>query len=451
MKTIRTLLFVLIGLCLLFVVIVALVRLFPSTPPLCPSCNVILISVDTLGAKHTSVYDASLDTTPNLARWARERGVVFEAAFAQAPWTLPSHAAMFTGSYPWDIGIMEAGDALPDSVTTIAEVLRDAGYRTHALSNGAFVNPLWNMTQGFLTFEGSLLEEDWNDLPQLFTQGTGVVHEYTSESSAPFFLLLRPFMVHDPYGDPAGAGVDIHDIVAANRQLQTSTSTEATQFRAAYRTEVRLTDEALDAFLTDLDSQGLLDTTVVIITADHGEEFGEHGTVGAHSVTVHRENLWVPLIVIAPGVSPGRVAATVEIRSVPATIAELVGAPTSMFAGASLVPFLTGRETADRVVLSQTALTRESFLEHIEQIYANPQFFPMVVAPAPRTLPVPNFTQSVIQGPWHLIQLADGATMYLFNMHLDPQEHNDVLHRLEFFSLDAQQQIRALMSHLLTS
>jgi arylsulfatase A-like enzyme len=454
MRRLHTIFLTLIVLAIAASLITAFVR-YVSTHKkvVCPSCNVILISIDTLGAKHTSVYDSSLETTPYLASLAARRGVVFESAYSQAPWTLPSHAAMFTGSYPWDIGIMEASDALPEGATTIAEVLTQDGYGTHMLSNGAFVNPLWNMTQGFDTFAGSLLEEDWNDLPGLFDLGITAITEHKQSSpDKPYFVFLRPFMVHDPYGDGISEpAIGIHDIVAANAMTQTSTSTEAERFRTAYRKEVRLTDTSLEAFMTELEKRGELERTIVIITADHGEEFGEHGTVGAHSVTVHRENIWVPLVFIIPGVKASRIPASVEIRSIPATIAELVGASTQTFEAASLLPLITGKETEDRVVMSQTALTRASFLENIERIYQTPDFFTRVMVPAERTSPVPNFTQSVIRGPWHLIRESQGTTTLLFDMPLDQEERINVLHRIEYYAPDVQQRIHTLVSLLITS
>ena len=111
------------------------------TSSLCKNCNVILISIDTLAASHTSPYDSTLDTMPFLRRLAERQGVVFEHAYSQAPWTLPSHTAMLTGQYPWNLGVWEFLDAVPKHADTLAEKLQRAGYRTALFSNGSFVQP----------------------------------------------------------------------------------------------------------------------------------------------------------------------------------------------------------------------------------------------------------------------------------------------------------------------
>ena len=449
MKQVRIVFAVCIGVAILVVLVVAVSRYAPKPRASCEGCNVILISIDTFGAKHSSVYTPELDTTPYLKQLAAESGVVFEQAYSQAPWTLPSHAAMFTGRYPWDMGIMEAGDALPLSATTIAESLLTKGYATAAYSNGPFVNPLWQMTQGFESFTGSLLERDWNDLPSLFNQGATYINEHAkTQKEKSFFLLLRPFMVHDPYGPLEEAGtVNIHDIVRANALPQNVETLEAKRFRAAYHNEIRLTDTALKEFVENLRQAGLLENTILIITSDHGEEFGEHGTVGAHSVTLHRENLWVPLIIIAPGVKPARIPATVEIRSIPDTIAELTGADRSTFEGRSLVPLMLGKETDNRIAVSQTALTREVFLERIEYFYTEGAFG----TPKERGVALPRFSQSIVEGQWHLIRNASDSGIELYDTQADINERIDLFPRLEIFTPEIQVRLRYLVSLFLVT
>ncbi len=449
MKQLRTVFLIAIGLAFLVAAGVSIARYAPPAKPLCEGCNVILISIDTFGAKHTSVHNKNLDTTPYLAELARERGVVFEQAYSQAPWTLPSHVAMFTGLYPWDVGIVQAGDALSESVTTTAEVLQRSGYATAAYSNGPFVNPLWQTTQGFEVFKGSLLEQDWNDLPDMFIAGSAHIREHVArEKSKPFFLLLRPFMVHDPYGpldDPES--VTIRDIVEANALPQHPETEEAKRFVRAYHEEIKLTDAALKTFVEGLRNEGLLENTILIITSDHGEEFGEHGTVGAHSVTVHRENIWVPLIIVAPGIEPSRIPATVEVRSIPATIAELTGTDMSTFEGLSLVPFMTGKETADRIALSQTSLTREVFLERIESFYEEGAFG----NPKVREATVPNFNQSIVQGQWHLIRKSADSSIELYDTQVDINERVNLFPRINTFTAEIQSHINSLIGLFLVT
>ena len=169
--------------------------------PLCKKCNVILISIDTLGAKHTSVYNPSLDTTVFLKKIADEQGIVFDHAYSQAPWTLPSHTAMLTGLYPWDAHIYEKNDKLPQSVYTIAEELNDHGYQTAAFSDGAFAQPDWGFNQGFQEFKGSLKEKDWNDLPRMFNDASAWL-EKRKDDTKPFFC----YSAHLKFTTPTGIG-----------------------------------------------------------------------------------------------------------------------------------------------------------------------------------------------------------------------------------------------------
>lgn len=391
----------------------------------CRDCNVVLISMDTLGAKHTSVYDETLDTTPFLAELAEEGAVVFEEAFVQAPWTLPSHTAMLTGKYPWEVGMNSANDLLPEQLDTIAELLQKEGYATAAFSNGAFVQPAWNFDQGFDTFVGRATEDHWNDLPTL-AEEAGAWARDAARSAKPFFLFVRPFHVHDPYGPEGEDQIGIEEIVAANTRPGGPTEEEARRFERAYRAEVREADAALKALYETLAETGELNRTLFIVTADHGEEFGEHGTVAYHSVTTYREVLRVPLIISAPGLPKARVPYTVEVRSVPATILDLLGKPVPEGTAASLVPLALGEERGDHRALARTIQERAHNLSIIVEAYKNIGRYEDETVSARESTGAPEhpLTYSAIEGRWHAIREKDGRIM-LFDMQTDPNEHND--------------------------
>lgn len=390
----------------------------------CKDCNVILISVDTLGAKHTSVHDSSIDTTPFLKRFADERGIVFEEAFVQSPWTLPSHASMLTGEYPWDLNVWLAPDALPESAHTIAEELKNNGYHTAAFSIGGFVQPKWNFDQGFDEFHGMLgTEAEWQDLPQLTQDALTWIEAYDKEE--PYFLFLRPFHIHDPYGHPENPGsIGINDIVEINLKPGGPIASDAERFQNAYREEVREMDVAFEEFFTTLQDAGELENTIVIFTGDHGEEFGEHGTVGFHSVTLYRELIHVPLIVFTPHATPDRISNSVEVRSIPRTLIDLVKIRNDVFPGSSLLPYMTGRVTTDTRAESQTIIARDETLSRIVEGYASIH----TLAPKERTTP-PDIPpqRSAIEGIWHVIQNSDGS-FELYNMGIDPDEQNNIIH-----------------------
>lgn len=392
------------------------------TQALCQGCNIILISIDTLGAKHTSVHDPSVDTTPFLARLMNERGVVFERAYAQAPWTLPSHTSMLTGTYPWEVGVEGPYDALPLQLDTLAELLQREGYTTAAFSTGAFVQPQWQFDQGFDEFYGSLTEDAWNDLPTLLHDS----RDWALASTEPFFLFIHSFHVHDPYGDPDEGGITISDIVSANTHPGGPSDADAERFRDAYREEIRATDRALEEFFAELETAGLLENTLVIITSDHGEEFGEHGTVGYHSVTVYVENIHVPLLFLVPGTESRRVPYTVEVRSIPATVLEAVGGALPTSGAESLLPLVTGSEQQDRLVLARTINERGASLETIEGAYASlPSVEDGTIVPVERTEAyLGRHASAAVHGPYAVIRSHIGASE-AYDLSSDPeQQHN---------------------------
>lgn len=391
----------------------------------CPECNVILISIDTLGAKHTSLHDASLNTTPFLASFAQERAVLFEEAFTASGWTLPSHASMLTGEYPWDVDVWFADDMLPDRAYTIAEALQETGYYTTAFSVGVFVQPEWQFDQGFNEFHGETGNEaDWQDLPQLTEDAYAWVESY--RGSDPYFLFIRPFHPHDPYGDPEDPeSIRLTDIVTENTQVGGPTNENTIRFQEAYQKEVREMDAAFESFFTALDAGGYLDNTVIIFTADHGEEFGEHGTVGSHAHSLYREVLHVPLFISTPHSSAKRVTSSVEIRSIPKTILELIGVDAQEIGGHSLLPYMSGATSEHMRVESRTAVDRSLFFE-ISALGYEAALDALTLGE--RTEPFTDFFQrSLIEGEWHILETAPGV-IEVYNMYADPNETENIIH-----------------------
>jgi arylsulfatase A-like enzyme len=400
-----------------------LLRQFPESTSLCKDCNVILISIDMFGAKHSSVHNPELTTTPFLQTLAEEN-VVFERAYSQAPWTLPSHAAMLTGQYPWNLNVWDISDSLPSNSLTLAEALQETGYQTAAFSTGSFVQPLMNFDKGFETFTGTSNQDAWNDMPHILNQANDWLN--SRDKSAPFFLFIRPFELHYPYG----SGEDVHtisDIVALNTKETRPTASEVDVLRDAYRSDIKKTDTALRDFFEHLAQTGELDNTLIIITSDHGVEFGEHGTVGIHSVALYAENIHVPLIVSYPNAPAMRIPYSVEIRSIPATILELVGAiPKESFAGASLVPFIEKKEKKDRLALSLTIHERDTLLGTLVAAYVPTQdeLLPTII-PDLRDPYVGDYMFSALQGEWHAIKNTDDS-IELYNLRLDGEEKENL-------------------------
>ena len=422
-------------------------RLITSTNDLgCFRCNVIFISIDDFGAKHSSVYDSTLPTTPFLLELAETRAVVFNHAYTNAPWTLPSHTAMFTGSYPWTIGMNTVSDKLSSDIPTIFTAVASHGYDTAAFSNGPFVNPIWGITNGITTFQGSIQYKDWNDVPRLFTDASTWLTSRNSKQ--PFFLLLHPFGVHDPYGAP-GTSEEItpDDIVTANTQASGPTEQQVTRFKNAYENAITRTDASLRSFFATLDASPYAKNTIVVLVSDHGEEFNEHGNVGMHGINVYNEVLHVPLLIVLPNGKARRINQTVELRSLPATIMELVGygSQHAFPSSTSLVPMMRGKNVPNQRILSGTDNSKAFFLK----VYgAGPEKSTeentsATVSLVKNTGRLPLFT-SVVQGNLHLIKHGE-SNFELYNIAKDPDEKDNLFKTPEKLTFEEQERLKQML------
>jgi arylsulfatase A-like enzyme len=321
--------------------------------------NVILISVDTLRADRLGCYGYPRPTSPRIDAFARQ-GVRFGQAISQAPWTTPSHTSLLTSRYPSSHHVNQSWSAfdrflsegrgyrvLAEEVTTLAEVLQERGYRTMALTGGATLRADVGFAQGF-----DVYREDSYGL--LKTVRPMVAGWMTENREVPFFLFLHTFEVHAPYRHPemaqdilTGAEQEaIHeyarrpesgDVDGFARHLRSLGLFRREVTSALYDGGIHFTDAFLGLVLEDLHAIGLEGSTLVVVTSDHGEEFGDHEPArfyDAHCQTVFDEMLRVPLILRMPGKLPaGRVVdVPVELVDVAPTILEILGiqAPPAM-------------------------------------------------------------------------------------------------------------------------
>lgn len=295
--------------------------------------GVVLISIDALRADSLGPYGSERETTPFLDRLAG-RATVFENAFAQVPSTLPSHMSMFTGLYPSEHQVDPPSSVLSDQIRTLPEVLRKAGFRTFGHTEGGYVQGGYGFARGF---------EEWSDTPYALdtdverTLRAGLDSLARVGAGERFFLFLHTYSVHDPYDPPpgyrnlpwlgprpAGAFDPTGPNLAAHNEHRVAATPETIEwFRGLYDAGVRYLDDQLAVFFAELERTGLADETVVILTSDHGEEFGEHGHL-AHT-QAYPECLRIPLLVVAPGRGAARVARLVETVDFAPTIYELTG------------------------------------------------------------------------------------------------------------------------------
>lgn len=287
--------------------------------------NVLLLSLDTVRVDRLGCYGHAAARTPNLDALAA-RGVRFERAYAPVPFTLPSHATLLTGVNPDAHGLHANHQGmLPKEVTTLAETFARQGYHTSAFVATGVLDPRFGLARGFETYDslagrplsaGGQTERPGNEVTQAATKWL------ESHTAAPFFAWVHYYDAHDPYAPPEGFR-DLAD---------------------PYDGEIAYVDAQVGALLATLTRLGELDNTYVVVVADHGEAFGEHGEHG-HGLLVYDTTMRVPMIVAGPApIARGAtVAEPVGLVDVHPTLAALLGFETPKGTeGRSVVPALRG-------------------------------------------------------------------------------------------------------------
>lgn len=276
--------------------------------------NVLLVTFDTTRADHMSYAGGRPGLTPNLDRLAH-RGTWFSTCVATAPLTLPSHASILTGLYPFHHGIRNNGTyTLSSSHATLAEILRKHGYATHAVVSSFVLDHQFGLNQGFDSYDDDLAggrrEEDFlfQEITADQTASKAIAWLPTRDRRRPFFLWLHFFDPHAPYRPPAG----LSPAVVGD----------------PYSGEIFFADREFGRVLERLAEDGDLRRTIVIVTADHGESLGEHGEK-THGIFVYDSTTRVPLLLAGPGVPQIRVDRLVSNLDIPATVLDLLGFPQS--------------------------------------------------------------------------------------------------------------------------
>ncbi len=325
--------------------------------------NVLLIVLDTVRADALNNYGRHRNVTPNLAHFAKT-AVQFNEARSTAPWTLTSHCSMFTGRWPHELS---ANVARPLDATqpTLAEFLESKGYATAGFAaNMNNCNFWYGLARGFARYEDfyearevsafqilrssrlgrilvtcklgrSLYALAWGEREHTYRKTAEMVNSdalkwLERRRDRPSFVFLNYFDAHDPYQPPNGAAETF------SKTAQSRSVAEAA--RNSYDDCLHYLDSQIGKLLDALDRRGLSENTLVIITADHGEGFGEHGLSG-HGISLYRTELRVPLLIRYPGKTPEGYSfdSPVSLRSIPATVLDLLGFRTeSPFPGKSL-------------------------------------------------------------------------------------------------------------------
>ncbi len=403
--------------------------------------------MDTVRAENLSLYGYERDTTPVLRELAQQ-GVVYQNAFSTAPWTLPSHASMFTGHWAHEQSA-DYGSPLDDTYPTLAEVLQSLGYTTAGFSgNPYYVTQEYGLGRGFIHFEDYDLS-----LGQIFMSsligrslacyqdvGLGcMLRRYSfysriisrksaneinaevltwamKQSNRPYFIFINYFDAHEPYLPPAPFNTifdpkrpPFSKLFIGDGRWKGGVKEIQTE-ENAYDESIRYLDHEIGVLLGQMRTDGYLENTLIIVTSDHGEQFYEH-QVMHHGNSLYRQSVQVPLLFIFPDdLSAGKnVQEPVSLRNIPATVMEIIGhSESSPFPGQPLTRYLANPDKRfdpeEEIILNE--LSGNTFL---------PSFYPISKG---------DMKSIEFDGLRYILN-GDGSEE-LYDFDLDPQELNDL-------------------------
>ncbi len=275
--------------------------------------NVILITLDTVRADHLGCYGYTEIQTPTLDGLAHD-GVVFDRAISQVPLTWPSHAAILTGTYPFQNGVQDfTGQPLSPEFRSVAQALEQHGYATGAVVSAFVLDRSWGLNRGFQFYDDAFAADTFQK------KEIGLVDRKAGESVThaigwlkktphrPFFLWLHLYDPHSPYDPPEPFHTQYKDHL--------------------YDGEIAYADHELGRLMEFLKQNHLYDRTLIAFLSDHGESLGDHGE-HEHGFFIYNSTVHIPLIVKPPagsGIQPGRVARPVETVAVAPAILQFAG------------------------------------------------------------------------------------------------------------------------------
>ena len=377
--------------------------------PLTEQYNVILVVVDTLNAK-----DLGLGTTTAhrrfLSAFSRE-SLVFERAFSPSSWTRPSTASILTGYHPTVHGATTFERGIREDIPTLAERFKIGGYVTAGFVSNLHVAPRTTFRRGYDTYELVGLEGDFftvTSSPQLTDKATKFLSEQAKNPESQFFLYLHYFdphyhYIHHPefdrsswYSGQMRSNMDWKSIQA---EAPSFSDDDLRYVKDLYDEEVDFTDLFIQKLVETLKSSPFAENTLLVITADHGEEFKNHGHMG-HGNSLYEELVHVPLLLWAPKrVAPGRISTWVSTYDITPTLSgmePLAAAPE--YTGRALP--LTENEGAER------------------DLFLSVHYKPKVA---------PQRIEAIVRRPYKFIRDFKANRAQLFNIENDPLERDNLI------------------------
>lgn len=330
-----------------------------------PFPNVILITIDTLRPDHLSSYGYSRLTSPNIDQIASE-GIIFENAIAQSSWTLPSVASILTSRFPSELGMVHSFSKFRKNSLRIATILKENGFQTAAFVSSGHISAKRGFDEGFEVFEDSGNERAMSINERVFKW---LSQRSKKKEAKPFFLWVHYFDVHSDYDAPPPFD-KVFDKTFSNQEIGRTdyllniiknglnlSPAEVSNIQLLYDREINYADHHIGNLLESLRNQQVLENSILIIGADHGDEFMEHGKL-LHALTLYDELIRVPLIIRYPKkLSKGtRISEVVQNLDIVPTVLDLLAIDTSGFQckGRSLLPLIEGTEEVEPFSFSET-------------------------------------------------------------------------------------------------
>jgi arylsulfatase A-like enzyme len=378
----------------------------PPPPKPIVKRNVVIYLVDTLRADHLGVYGYERDTSPRLDAFAKD-AVVFQNAYAPSAWTKPSTASLLTGLHPRRHGGIRRDHTLSPRIELLSESLKSLGYHTAAFMTNPNTVALWGFDQGFDAFYDI---HDPDKPPSADAVAERVFEHMDAQPDQPFFYYLHTMDPHDPYEAPPpyhGRWPRVTRRIDVSRYEKGSAPPPIVQDdRAAYDEEIAYGDEHFGRLIDRLKADGLYDDAFIVFTADHGEEFWDHGQV-LHGHSLYNELVRVPFIIKLPGKAHAGtvVHADASLLDVVPTILNLLGQSTPNLDGADLMPLIESPADAD---------PRPIFLDlDLERVGHQGEMF--------------TGRAVVADGYKYVRMTAPVPRVSLFNLRVDPAEQNNLV------------------------
>jgi arylsulfatase A-like enzyme len=360
---------------------------------------VILVSIDTFRADRVTAAGYERNITPHLDRFIND-SYYFENTYANSPWTLPSHATVFTGKYPSRTGALEWHFRVCNDSTTLAEIAKKQGYSTYSSNGDAAISSLLGFSQGFDTYNESEIHLYKGNFES-------TARWLSARREQPSFAFVHGYDVHEPYLVPGKKPVRYlengsfpnrtkrwknfdrgdRDELAATKNDEDISERELRFTRNMYDNGVYYMDASFGNFTERLKEQGVYDDALIIVFSDHGEELGEHGTVG-HS-QMYQETIRTFLAVKYPGQKEGHhVRERAELRDIYPTVVRLMG---GRYRGTAIpLKELAGGKSHDSIFAERSDI------------------------------------QTVVEGDYKLIEHVNSSRREIYNLEKDPEESRNL-------------------------